>query len=154
MNSLELVFLEFKHIYKTQRTSLFSFYLFILYLLFHNHSAYQCPPPLRLFPLCVNTKDESSLFDCCFAITLCNKWTSSLKRNPLPCQFSWWSLIFLRLDLPQLKLECLNCQKSDIRTNSPYCNVLIWTSFCFLQVNQQKHVGIASTINNVIWTDQ
>ena len=62
LNSLELVFLEFKHIYKTQRTSLFSFYLLIFYLLFHNHSAYQCPPPLRLFRLCVNTKDESVLF--------------------------------------------------------------------------------------------
>ena len=37
---LELVFLEFKHIYKTQRTSLFSFHLFIFYLLFCNHSLY------------------------------------------------------------------------------------------------------------------
>ena len=36
LNDLELVFLEFKYIYKTQRSSLFSFYLFIFYLLFHN----------------------------------------------------------------------------------------------------------------------
>ena len=40
LNNLELVFLEFKHIYKTQRTSLFSFYLIIFYLLFCNHSVY------------------------------------------------------------------------------------------------------------------
>ena len=37
---LELVFLEFKPIYKTQTTSMFSFYPFIFYLLFHNHSVY------------------------------------------------------------------------------------------------------------------
>ena len=40
LNNLELVFLEFKHIYKTQRTSLFSFYLFIFCFLFRNHSVY------------------------------------------------------------------------------------------------------------------
>ena len=37
---LELVFLEFKTIYKTQRASLFSFYLFIFYSLFCNHFVY------------------------------------------------------------------------------------------------------------------
>ena len=40
LNYLELVFLQFKHIYKPQRTSLFPFHLFIFYLLFHNHSVY------------------------------------------------------------------------------------------------------------------
>ena len=40
LNNLELVFLEFKHFYKTQRTSLFSFYVFIFYFLFPNHSVY------------------------------------------------------------------------------------------------------------------
>ena len=38
LNNLELVFLEFKHISKKQKTSLFSLYLFIFYLLFLNHS--------------------------------------------------------------------------------------------------------------------
>ena len=53
--------------------------------------------------------------------------------------------IFLRLDLPQLKLECLNCQKFDIRANSPCGSILLWTSF--LQVSQQKHIEMVSTIN-------
>ena len=55
--------------------------------------------------------------------------------------------IFLRLDLPQLKLECRNCQKSDIRTNSPCCSVLLRASFYFLQVNQQECVGMVSANN-------
>ena len=33
LNGLELVFLEFKHIYKTQKSSLFSFYLFCFLLI-------------------------------------------------------------------------------------------------------------------------
>ena len=40
LNDLDLVFSEFKHIYKTQRTSMFSSYLFIFYLLFRNPSVY------------------------------------------------------------------------------------------------------------------
>ena len=36
----------------------------------------------------------------------------------------------------------------DIRTNSSCSNVLLWASFCFLEVSQQKHVGMVST-NNV-----
>ena len=36
----------------------------------------------------------------------------------------------------------------DIRTNSSCSNVLLWASFCFLEVSQQKHVGMVS-INNV-----
>ena len=56
------------------------------------------------------------------------------------CNFLDEAYIFLRLDLRQLKLECLNCRKSDIRTNSPCCNVLLWASFGFLQVYQQKRV--------------
>ena len=40
LNDLEIVFLEFKYIYKTQRISLFSFYPFIFYLLFSNYSVY------------------------------------------------------------------------------------------------------------------
>ena len=124
---LELVFLEFKHIFKTQRTSLF-FYLFIFCLLFCNHSV---------------------------LITLSTfwTWTGSLKWTPLPCQFSRWSLNFSRLSLLQMKLECLNCQKSDVRTNSTCCSVLLCTSFCFLQVNQQKHVGMLST-NNIMYSEQ
>ena len=49
--------------------------------------------------------------------------------------------------MPQLKLKCLNSQKSDITTSSPCCSVLLWTGFCFLQVNQRKHVGMVSTNN-------
>ena len=40
LTDLELVFLEFNHFYKPHRTSLFSFYLFIFYSLFRNHSVY------------------------------------------------------------------------------------------------------------------
>ena len=39
LNILEFVFLEFKHFYKTNKISLFSFYLFIFYL-FCNNSVY------------------------------------------------------------------------------------------------------------------
>ena len=45
-----------------------------------------------------------------------SKRTGSLKQTSkwsfygiyLPCQFSWWSLNFLKIRLPQLKLEYLN----------------------------------------------
>ena len=40
LDNLELVILQFKHFYKTHRTSLFSFYLFIFYSLSRNHSMY------------------------------------------------------------------------------------------------------------------
>ena len=53
----------------------------------------------------------------------------------------------------KLKLECLNCQNINIRTNSPCCSVLPWTSFCFLQVNQQKRAGMVST-NNTTYSEQ
>ena len=61
LDNLELVILEFKHFYKTHRTSLFSFYLFIFYS-FRNHSMYWRSLPFRTFPLRVNTLDESVLF--------------------------------------------------------------------------------------------
>ena len=40
------------------------------------------------------------------------------------------------------KILSKSCQNPDIRTNSPCCNVLLWTSLCFLPVNQQKRVGM------------
>ena len=40
LNDVELVFLEFKHTYKTERSGLFFSYLFTFYLLFRNHSVY------------------------------------------------------------------------------------------------------------------
>ena len=43
--------------------------------------------------------------------------------------------------------------KYGIRTNSPRCSVLLRTSFCFLQVNQQKHVGMVYTNNKLLLTD-
>ena len=58
--------------------------------------------------------------------------------------------MLLRLDLPQLKLEYLHCQKSVIRTNNPYHSFLLWTSFCFLQVSQQKRVRMVS--NNITYS--
>ena len=57
------------------------------------------------------------------------------------------------MDFPQLKLECLNCQRSDIWTNSPCCNVLLRTSFCFLQDLQYKRVRTVST-NNITYPKQ
>ena len=52
-----------------------------------------------------------------------------------------------------MKLECLNCQKSNIRTNSPCCSVLPWTSFCLLRVNQEKRAGMVAT-NNRAYSEQ
>ena len=148
--------MELKHTYKTQRTGLFSFYLFIFYLLFSNHFGCSCSPPSCTFPWHVNTGWVCSLLIVVshslyvmMLSTFCT-WTVSLKRTPLPCQFSQWSL---RFDSPELKLECLNCQKSDIRTKNPCCSVLLWTSFCFQQVNQQKCIGIVSANKvKVLWT--
>ena len=59
-------------------------------------------------------------------------------------------LKFLRI---RLKLECLNCQMFDIGTNSSCCSVLLWTSFDFQPVNQQKHTGMVST-NNMTYSEE
>ena len=40
LNNLQLVILEFKHLQKTHRISMFSFYLLIFYAFFRNHSEY------------------------------------------------------------------------------------------------------------------
>ena len=158
MSNLELVFLEFKHIYKTQRTSLFSFYLFIFYLLFCNHSFWVLT--LFTFPYfsaaCKHTGWVCSLFYCCFAITLCALHLFCLDRfiktNPSSIQIFLMKIKFPE-DVTQLKLECLNFQKSNVRTNTPSCCVLPWISFCFLQVNQQKRAKIVST-NNIKYSEQ
>ena len=34
---------------------------------------------------------------------------------------------------------------SHIRTNNPCCSILLWTSFYYLQVNKQEHIGMVST---------
>ena len=68
-------------------------------------------------------------------------------QNELLFHVNFLEEVKFSYDLTQLKLECLNCQKSIIRTNTPCCSVLPWTSFCFLQVNQQKHAGMISTYN-------
>ena len=50
LSNLELVLLELKHFYKTYRTSLFSFYLLILYSMVHNHSVIRstfCTFPIK-----------------------------------------------------------------------------------------------------------
>ena len=136
LNNLELVFLRFKRIYKTQRTNLFSFYLLIFHLLFCNHSLYWCFSPFHTFLLHVNTQDESILFfivlgSLCVLCTFC-AWTGSLKRNPLPYKFCWWSLNFLTIRLNSAEIRMSKFSKSNIRTNSPCCSVLPWTRFCFL----------------------
>ena len=51
------------------------------------------------------------------------------------------------------EIRMSNLSKSDIRTNSRGCSVLLWTSFYFLQVNQQKRVGMVSA-NNMIHSEQ
>ena len=40
----------------------------------------------------------------------------------------------------------------EVRMNNPCCSVLLWISFCLLQVNHQKRVGMVSTYN-ILWTD-
>ena len=116
LNDFELVFLEFKHIYKTQRTGLFSFYLFICYLLFHKNSMHKRSPTFRTFPMHLNTQDESALFlfvisQSLFAIMLST--FCSLKRSP-NCFFfcylssmsiSWWSLNFLKIILTSAEIR-------------------------------------------------
>ena len=93
---------------------------------------------------------SSFFFACCFTNALCNNtlhllyFEEFIKKEPLNGLFIL--SIFLTLNLPQLKLECLNCQKSDIRTNSPWCSVLHWTSFCFLQII------LVETIPHCFWS--
>ena len=62
LDNLEVIILKFKHFYKNHRTSLLSFYLFIFYSLFCNHSVYYRSPSVWTFPLPVITLDESALF--------------------------------------------------------------------------------------------
>ena len=60
------------------------------------------------------------------------------------------SHLFIWTLLKQTSSSTKNLLKwhDDIRKNSSCCNVLLWASFCFLEVSQQKHVGMVS-INNV-----
>ena len=62
LKNYELVFLEFKHFYKTHRTSLFSFYLSTFHALFFVIILCINTLPFHTFPLRVNTLDESVLF--------------------------------------------------------------------------------------------
>ena len=142
MSDLGLVFLEFKHLQDTKKSVFFlsvNFYLFIII---------QCINVLHVFVHihCVQTHRMSSFFfACCLTNALCNNtlhllyFDEFIKKEPLNGLFML--SIFLTLNLPQLKLEFLNCQKSDIRTNSPSCSVLLWTSFCFPKGNQQKRLN-------------
>ena len=77
---------------------------------------------------CKHTRWVYSLFYChfyLFFITQCNNAVHLLylvrfiKMNSFPCQLSRWSLNFLKTRLTSAEIRCLNCQKSDIRTNSP-----------------------------------
>ena len=58
------------------------------------------------------------------------------------------SHLFICVSLKQTLSNGQNCQNCDIRLNSPCCRVLICISFCFLQVNQQKYIGMVS-LNNM-----
>ena len=58
LNDLELVFLEFKHIYKTKTISLFYFYLFVT----RCFVIILCITPFHTFPLRVNTHNVSVRF--------------------------------------------------------------------------------------------
>ena len=60
LSDLELVFLEFKHFYKTHRTILFSFYLLILYSLFLNPSVMLST--FCTFPITSVTKENNRSF--------------------------------------------------------------------------------------------
>ena len=67
LSNLELVFLEFKHFYKTHRTSLFSFYLFIFYLIILMNLSSFCSL-LTLSNFCTfritnSTKEKTKSFD-------------------------------------------------------------------------------------------
>ena len=109
---------------------------------------------------CKHAEWLCSLFACCFGnhyvialSTFCN-WTSLLKWTPkwtyvicLVCQFSWWSLNFLKIRLTSVETRMFKL------SNSPCSSVLLWTSFCFLQVNHQKHVRVVST-NNIMYSEQ
>ena len=70
-----------------------------------------------------------------------------------PCQFSWWMLIFLKIRLTSAEIEMSKLSKVSYQKNSPCCSVFLWRSFCFLQVNQQKRVGMIST-SNITYSEQ
>ena len=53
-------------------------------------------------------------------------------------------LHIIKIDIQLWTTTGLEGQNPGIRTNSPYCNILLWTSFSFLQVNH-KRIGMVST---------
>ena len=67
---------------------------------------------------CKHARCVCSLFDCCFAINLCNNALHLLymnrfiltKQTSLPCQFHWWSLNFhkTRLNLVEIRISRLS----------------------------------------------
>ena len=111
LNDLELVILEYKHIYKTKNKSVF--FLSVCFLLVVSYSF--CVLMLSTFShfstFCKHTGWVCSLFDSCFAITLCNNALYLLyldrfiKGNSFPCQFSQWSLNFLNIRLTSAEIR-------------------------------------------------
>ena len=59
------------------------------------------------------------------------------------------SCLFICISLKQLlsseQTKTFLKWHDDTKTNRCCCNVLLWTSFCFLTVNQTKSVGMVST---------
>ena len=148
---------------------MFCFYLFSFYLFF---SSSLCVLTVSIFlyffTACKHTGWLCFLFACHFAVTLCNNTLHLLqldrfiKTNPymdflcylyiFHVNFLGEAYIFLTLDLPQLN-QNVSTFKSLISEQYPCYNVLLWTSFCFLQVNQQKRVEMFST-NTIMYFEQ
>ena len=101
---------------------------------------------------CINTGRVCCLFYCylqsLYKLSTFCAWTVSLKRTPPPCQFSWWSLTFHKTRLNSDELECLTCQKSDIRTNSPGCMFYFGQVFVSCRLIKKNVLEY-----NVLWTD-
>ena len=53
-------------------------------------------------------------------------------------------LQIFKVDITELTNICLSSQNPGIRRNNPAWNVSLWTSLSFLEVNQQKRVGMVS----------
>ena len=82
---------------------------------------------------CKYTGWVCSLFAWCFAINLCSNalhllyLTGSLKQTPkwvfyticLPCQFSWWSLNFLKIRLTSAQIRISKLSKACYQNNKP-----------------------------------
>ena len=104
-----------------------------------------CTNTIHFFVIlcCVQTHRMSLFFfialQSLYVLSTFCAWTGQLKWTLCTKMKLYEAWIFLRLDLTQLKLECLNCQKFNIRTNNPCCSVYLGQGFVSWRLTNKTH---------------